>query len=156
MSNKLSIELNLHNIIKDKEEFKRFLAAITAIELYSIEAFKKMYKMEKDFKSFDSKYTSKLSFNFQGRVAKLKEAINQNQNLFNYISKIYKLAPSFYKGIDRDEIKNKRFEEERYIYNVLTYVIRDWTSERKKEREETYGLIIKKFKNILLHILINQ
>ena len=52
MSNKLNIDLNPQNIIKDKEEFKRFIAAISAMELYSLEAFKKMEKMEQDFKIF--------------------------------------------------------------------------------------------------------
>ena len=56
MSNKLNIDLNPQNIIKDKEEFKRFIAAISAMELYSLEAFKKMEKMEQDLKSFDQKY----------------------------------------------------------------------------------------------------
>ena len=142
MNNSIDFDLNPENIIKDKEKFKRFLSGISALELYSLEAFKKMEKMEQDLKSFDQKYISKLSFNIQDRVSKLKEAIEHNQNLFNHVSKIYKPIPAFYEGIDMNEIKNKRFEEERYIYNVLTYIMRDWTSERKKEREETYGVII--------------
>ena len=142
MNSKINIDLNPQNLIKDKEEFKRFLAVITAMELYSLEPFKKMEKMVKDFESLDQKYISKLPFNIEDRASKLKEAINHNQNLLNLISKIYKPDPSFYEGIDMDEMKNKRFEEEKYIYNVLTYIMRDWTFERKKEREECYNLII--------------
>ena len=84
------------------------------------------------------KNISKLSFNIQYRVSKLKEAIEHNQNLFNHVSKKYKPIPSFYEGIDMGEIKNKRFEEERYIYNVLIYIMRDWLVKEKRKRRNLW------------------
>lgn len=82
-----------------------------------------MEKMEQDLKSFDQKYISKLSFNIQYRVSKLKEAIEHNQKLFNHVSQKYKPIPWFYEGIDMGEIKNKRFEEERYIYIMSWFIL---------------------------------
>jgi len=142
MKNNLIIELNPEQLAHDKEEFKRFLSVITAMELYSVEAFKKMDKMEKDFQKLDQKYISKLSFNYMDRILKLKEAITYNQNLLNHMLKIYKPPSSFYTNIDKDELRNRRFEEGKYIYNIFTYIIRDWTNERAHERKETYNDII--------------
>ena len=136
------IELNPEILIEDKENFKRFLSVITAMEEYSSETFKKIDKMEKDFEKIGEKYISKFSFNYKDRINKLKEVASINQNLLNNVIKIYKPAISFYKDIDMDEIRNMRFEEGKFIYNVFTYILRDWTKERKKERQETYGLII--------------
>ena len=139
----LVIDINPETLKEEKEEFKTFLSSISGMELYYLEAFKKMEKMEHDFQKFDEKYISKLSFNFKDRIAKTKETIEQNQNLLNNIVKIYKPPSSFYEGIDKEEIKQQRFQEGKYIYNVFTYILRDWTIEREKEREESYGYIIK-------------
>jgi carnosine N-methyltransferase len=139
----LVIDINPETLKEEKEEFKTFLSSISGMELYYLEAFKKMEKMEQDFQKFDEKYISKLSFNFKDRIEKTKETIEQNQNLLNNIVKIYKPPSSFYEGIDKEEIKQQRFQEGKYIYNVFTYILRDWTIEREKEREESYGCIIK-------------
>ena len=39
-------------------------------------------------------------------------------------------------------MKNRVFEEEQFIYDVFMYIIRDWSIERKKEREDNYNIII--------------
>lgn len=142
MKESLVIDLDPAKLSQDKEEFKRFLSVISAMELYSIEATKYMEKMEQDFQKIDGKYISKLSFNYKDRIKKIKDSITHNQNLLNQIIKIYKPPPSFYEGIDQEEIKIARFEEGKYIYNIFTYLLRDWTVERKKERQENYDIII--------------
>lgn len=142
MEKNLIIDFNPENLIKNEKEFKRFLSVLAALEQYTNEGLKEINKMEKDFESIGQKYISKLSFNYKDRISRLKEALSHNQNLFNDLIKVYKPSSSYYKNIDLDEINISRFEEGKYIYNVLTYIVRDWTTERQEERKETYNLII--------------
>lgn len=142
MSQNLTIELNPEQLIKNKEEFKRFLTVIKSMESYSQDAIKEVNKMEKDFEKIDQKYTSKLSFNFKDRINRLKDSISQNQDLLNNMLKIYKPSEEYYKDIDMNEINIRRYEEGNYLLNVFTYIVRDWSNERKEERKENYNIII--------------
>ena len=142
MKPNLSIELNPEKLIQNIEEYKRFLTAICAMEYYSYEALKYPDKMESDYDKIDKKYTSKLSFDFKGRITRLRKSIGINQDLLNNMLKIYKPSEEFYKDIDIEEIEIRRFEEGNFILNVFTYIERDWSNERTKERKETYDIII--------------
>lgn len=142
MDKNLIVDLNPDNLIKNEKEFKRFLSVIAALEQYTTDGLKEINKMDKNIELIDKKYLSKLSFNYKDRITRLKEALSHNQNLFNDLIKIYKPPSSYYTNIDLDEIKISRFEEGNYIYNVLIYIVRDWTLERQEERKETYNFII--------------
>ena len=67
--------------------------------------------------------------------------ITQSKFLNNLIKK-YKPPSSYYKDINFDDMKNNILDEGKFIYYIFIYVIRDWTIERKKEREENYNIII--------------
>ena len=143
MNQNIIIELRPEKLIEDKKEFIRFLSVIMGMEEYSIDAKNQAEKMDKDFQKIGKKYTNKLSFNFKDRIKKLKEAISHNQNILNNIIKKYKPSQSFYSNIDKKEIVKGKSEESKYIYTIFTYIIRDWTIDRKDERKNNYDIIIK-------------
>ena len=142
MEKNISVELNPEKLVENKEEFIRFLSVINSLEEYYSKNVKYVDKMEKDFEQLDKKYLSKLSLNYKDRISRLKECLSSNQNILNQLIKLYKPPPSFYKDINFDYMKESIFEEGQFIYYVFTYIIRDWSTERKKEREENYNLII--------------
>ena len=80
MEQNLIVELNPDKLKQDKEQFKKFLSVINALEEYSEKELEQANKMEKNFEYFDKKYISKLSFNYKDRITKLKECISHNQN----------------------------------------------------------------------------
>ena len=143
MAQNLTIDLSPENLSKDPIEFKRFLAMIQSLECYGPDALKEANKMEKDFEIICSKYPfPKYSFNYKERITRLKSAIELNQNFLNKLIKLYKPPPSYYTNIDLDEIRHSRFDEQKFIYNILVYTMRDWTSEREEERQNNYNEII--------------
>ena len=147
MKQNLIIELNPKELIKDKEQFKRFLSVINAIEQYSTKELERINKMEKNFEYFGEKYISKLSFNYKERITTLKKCISHNQDFLNKLIKIYKPKSSYYQNFNYDDMNNNFLEEGQFIYDVFTYIIRDWSIERKKEREENYNIIINEVLN---------
>lgn len=142
MQQNIITEFNPDKLIQNKEEFKRFLSVIDVMEHYSSKELAIINKMEKSFENLDQKYISKLSFNYKERISKLKKCILENQELLNDIIKIYKPPPSYYKNINLDDMKNNFLEEGKFIYDVFSYIMRDWSIELKKEREESYNIII--------------
>lgn len=142
MEKNLLVELNPEELIKNKEEFKRFLSVINSLEEYYSKEIKLIEKMDKDFEQLDKKHLSKLSFNYKDRITRLKSCLSHNQNILNNLIKLYKPPPIYYKDINFDDMKNNFFEEGKFIYDVFTYIVRDWSNERKKEREENYNMII--------------
>ena len=142
MNQNLIIELKPEILAKERDKLERFLSVITAMEFYSLDELKKIQDIEKKYKGIEQKYISKLSFNLKDIIDRLTESITYNQNFLNYVIKIYKPQPSFYEGIYNDYLEIMRYEEGTYIYDIFKFILRDWTIENKKEREETYGTII--------------
>lgn len=128
---------------KNKEEFMRFLYAINSLEEYTLDKQIYIEKIKSDFEKLDQKYISKLSFNYKDRILKLKKAIDHNQKFFNKIISIYKPSLSYYKtlDIDIDELKRYNYIESRYIDNLFSYIIRDWSSSNNPEYKQ-YDIII--------------
>ena len=143
MEKNLHVELSPDKLSENKEEFKRFLSAINSIEEYSSKELKIIDKMEKDFQKIEEKYSSKLPLNFKERITKLKQCISHNQNILNNLIKKYKPPERYYKDINLDDMKNSIIEEGKFIYDVFSLIVRDWSKERRKEREENYNIIIK-------------
>ena len=143
MEKNLHVELSPDKLSENKEEFKRFLSAINSIEEYSSKELKLIDKMEKDFQKIEEKYSSKLPLNFKERITKLKQCISHNQNILNNLIKKYKPPERYYKDINLDDMKNSIIEEGKFIYDVFSLIVRDWSKERRKEREENYNIIIK-------------
>jgi len=142
MEQNLIVDFNPEKLSKDEKEFKRFLSVINAMEQYYNEGIKYVDKMEKDFQTLDQKYISKLRFNYKDRISRLKESLTHNQNLLNHLIKLYKPPPSYYTNINLDDVTNNRFEEGNFLYNIFTYIVRDWSIDREEERKETYNLLI--------------
>ena len=148
----LIIDLNPEKLSKDPEEFKRFLAVIKAMESYGPDNLEEAEKMEKDLEIINSKYPyPKYSFNYEERISRWKSSIKHNQSFINELIKIYKPPPSYYEGIDIDEITHSRFTEQNLIINALIYIIRDWSSEREEERKTNYNDIINEVIKYLPH-----
>jgi carnosine N-methyltransferase len=143
MNKNLIIDLTPETLSKNQNEFKRFLAVIQSMESYGPDTLKEASKMEKDFEIINSKYPyPKYPFNYKERITRLKQAIELNQSFLNELIKIYKPPPSYYVGIDFDEIKHSRFDEQKFIINILIYTMRDWAKEREEERKNNYNDII--------------
>ena len=141
MNQNLIIDLTPETLSKNQNEFKRFLAVIQSMESYGPDTLKEASKMEKDFEIINSKYPyPKYPFNYKERITRLKQAIELNQSFLNELIKIYKPPPSYYVGIDFDEIKHSRFDEQKFIINILIYTMRDWAKEREEERKNLINL----------------
>ena len=141
MNQNLIIDLTPETLSKNQNEFKRFLAVIQSMESYGPDTLKEASKMEKDFEIINSKYPyPKYPFNYKERITRLKQAIELNQSFLNELIKIYKPPPSYYVGIDFDEIKHSRFDEQKFIINILIYTMRDWA--KKRAGQLTYRYIV--------------
>jgi carnosine N-methyltransferase len=143
MEQNLIIDLTPDNISKDPNELKRFLSVIKTMEYYTKDNLSDVQQMEKNLEKINSKYPyPKYSFNYKERINRLKSAIELNQQFLNELIKIYNLPESYYKDIDKDELINSRFFEQKFMTNVFIYTVRDWTEERRQERIDNYNDII--------------
>lgn len=143
MEQNLIIDLTPENISKDPNELKRFLSVIKTMEYYTKDNLSDVQQMEKNLEKINSKYPyPKYSFNYKETINRLKTAIELNQQFLNELIKIYNLPESYYKDIDKDELINSRFFEQKFMTNVFIYTVRDWTEERRQERIDNYNDII--------------
>jgi len=141
---KLETNLDPKELSKNPEEFKRFLVAIDAMELYSYHNYYwQIDKLYKDFSSLDKKYLEKMTYDYGERGKRLEDAIGLNQYFLNEIAQLYKPDSTFYEKYDMKEIDDLAYNEYGTLnYAVFMYISRDWTIERKKERETNYMPII--------------
>jgi len=141
---KLETNLDPKELSKNPEEFKRFLVAIDAMELYSYHNYYwQIDKLYKDFSSLDKKYLEKMTYDYGERGKRLEDAIGLNQYFLNEIAQLYKPDSTFYGKYDMKEIDDLAYNEYGTLnYAVFMYISRDWTIERKKERETNYMPII--------------
>ena len=143
MAQNLIIDLTPETLIKNKDEFKRFISAIKSIETYESDNLSELSQKEKGYAEINSKYPfPKYPFNYKERISRLKSAINQNQKFFNELIKIYRPPQEYYKDFDLEEINHLRFNEQKFVINILIYIMRDWSEERAKERDDNYKDII--------------
>ena len=106
------------------------------MEYYSKDNLSNVQQMEKNFEKINSKYPyPKYPFNYKERINRLKSAIELNQKFLNELIKLYNIPESYYKVIDKDELINSRFFEQKFMTNVFIYTMRDWAEERKQERD---------------------
>ena len=140
---KLETNLRPEIVSKNPEEFKRFLIALNCMEYYLYQNRYQIELLKKDFSSLDKKYLEKMSYDYKTRIKRLEEAQNQNQIFLKEIAKKYKPDSSFLKNIDEKDIANTAYNESTTLnWAVFMYISRDWTAERKDEREKSYIPII--------------
>ena len=144
-----NIETNLDpkELSKNPEEFKRFLIALRAMEHYTYHNRWQIDKINYDYSNLDKKYLSKMTYDYKTRVKRLEDAVNKNQLFLNEISKKYIPDQSYYKNYNQKELDDLAYNEYSTLnYSVFMYISRDWTINRKKERDMHYIPIIEKVK----------
>ena len=140
---KLETNLRPEILSKNPEEFKRFLIALNCMEYYLYQNRYQIDLLKKDFSSLNKKYLEKMSYDYKTRIKRLEEAQNQNQIFLKEIAKKYKPDSSFLKNINEKDIADTAYNESTTLnWAVFMYISRDWTAERKDEREKSYISII--------------
>ena len=140
---KLETNLCPETLSKDPEEFKRYLMALSCMQYYIEQNQYQIDNLNKDYSSLDKKYLQKMSYNYKTRIKRLEEAFKLNQIFLTEISNKYMPDPSLLKNISEDDIYNSAYNDSGTLnWAVFMYISRDWTIERKKEREINYIPII--------------
>ena len=139
----LETNLSPETLSKNPEEFKRFLIALNCMENYITQNKYKIDALNKDFPSLDKKYLEKIPYSYKTRVSRLEEAYKLNQVFLTEIAKKYKPDETYTKNITKKDYENSAYDESSTLnWAVFMYISRDWTIERKKERELNYNPII--------------
>jgi len=140
---KLETNLDPKDLSKNPEEFKRFLIALREMELYTYHNTWQVDKINYDYSSLDKKYLEKMTYDYKTRVKRLQDAMAVNQTFLNEIYKKYLPDSSYYANYNQKELDDLAYNEYSTLnYAVFMYISRDWTNERKKEREVHYKPII--------------
>ena len=140
---KLETNLDPKELLKNPEDFKRFLIALREMELYTYHNTWQVDKINYDYSSLDKKYLEKMTYDYKTRVKRLQDAMAVNQTFLNEIYKKYLPDSSYYANYSQKELDDLAYNEYSTLnYAVFMYISRDWTNERKKEREAHYSPII--------------
>ena len=143
MKKKLETNLSPEILSKNLGEFKRFLIALNCMENYIAQNKYKIDELNKDYPSLDKKYLNKMAYDYKTRIKCLEEAYKLNQIFLTEISKKYKPDESYLKNINPKDLEKSAYDESVTLnWAVFMYISRDWTVERKKEREINYVPII--------------
>ena len=143
----LETNLDPKELSKNPEEFKRFLIALRTMDNYTYHNKWQIDKINNDYSNLDKKYLSKMTYNYKTRVKRLEEAIDSNQGFLSEIAKKYQPDPSYLNNFNQKEIDDLSYNESGTLnYAVFQYISRDWTIDRKKEREMHYIPIIEAVK----------
>ena len=147
---KLETNLDPNELSKNPQEFKRFLIALKGMEFYSLYNKWQIEKLKYDYSNMNKKFLEKMSYDYKIRVKRLEEAMKLNQIFLSEIAKKYKPDESLIKNYDQKKIDDMAYSEYSTLnYAVFMYILRDWTEERKKEREIHYNPIIESVKKFV-------
>ena len=103
-------------------------------------------KLETNYKNLDSKYISKLPFDYKEKVKKVKEGIKINQKFYNKIANIYKDKFDYIK-LSEEQIKNFDYEQQGFLSKFFLQILtKDWAEEGKEERSKTIFPVIQELK----------
>ena len=140
---KLETNLNPEELSKNPDELRRFLVAIKTMQNYQYHNRWQIDKLNYDFSYLDKKFLSKMTYDYKTRVKRLEEAVKNNQIFLSEISQKYQPDPSYFSKYTRKELDDAAYNDYSTLnYAVFMYISRDWTNERKKEREVHYTPII--------------
>ena len=143
----LQTNLDFKELSKNKEEFKRFLVAITGMDYYSYHNRWNIDKIITDYSNMDKRLLSKMTYDYHTRVKRLESALELNQNFLTTVAREYRPDPSFYNKYAKKEIDDLAYNDYGTLnYAVFMYIMRDWTKDSKKERDKNYIPIIEQVK----------
>lgn len=146
----LETNLDPKELSKDPEELKRFLIALRTMEYYYYHNRWQVDKINYDYSHIDKKYLSKMTYDYKTRVKRLETAIDANQIFLTEISNKYMPDQSYFNNYNQKEIDDQAYNDYSTLnYAVFMYISRDWTLERKKEREIHYIPIIEAVKKYI-------
>ena len=104
-------------------------------------------KLETNYKNLESKYLSKLPFDYKEKVKKVKEGIKINQNFYNKIANMYKGKFDYIK-LTEAQIRDFDYQQQGFLSKFfLQILVRDWAEEGKEERSKTILPVIQELKN---------
>jgi carnosine N-methyltransferase len=113
------------------------------MELYTYHNKWQVDKINYDYSNLNKKYLEKMTYDYKTRVKRLLDAMAVNQTFLNEIYKKYIPDSSYYANYNQKELDDLSYNEYSTLnYAVFMYISRDWTNERKKEREMHYKPII--------------
>ena len=141
---KLETNLSPEILSKNPDEFKRFLTALDCMENYASQNKYIIDTVNNSYSKIDKKYLDKMSYDYKTRVKRLEEAINNNQIFLKEIATKFKPEEKYLQNVSIKENSSPNQTENPYTLNwaVFLYILRDWTSERKRERDINYIPII--------------
>ena len=143
----LETNLDPKELSKNPEEFKRFLVALRTMYYYTYHNRWQIDKINSDYTTIDKKYLSKMTYDYRTRVKRLESAMDVNQAFLTEIWKKYEPDQSYYQNYDQRDLDNLAYNEYSTLnYAVFMYISRDWTINRKNEREVHYTPIIEAVK----------
>ena len=143
MNNQLLTNLNPETLSKDPEEFKRFFVALRTMDCYFYHNKYQIDKLIYDFSHINKKFLEKMSYDYNIRAKRLEKAMSDNQVFLTSISRRYWPNQEYFNKYNIKEIDELAYKEYSCLnYAVFMYIYRDWTEDRKKEREIHYKPII--------------
>ena len=147
---KLETNLDAKILGQDKEELKRLIITLYAMENYKYHNRYQIEKFNFDVNNIDKKLLGKLNYDVKQRIQRLDQAMTLNQNVLLEIVKSYWPDDSFLKNYNNKELLDQSYNEYSILnYAVFMYILRDWTAERQKEREAHYGPIVASIQKFL-------
>ena len=141
--------IGMSSASKDPEEYRHLRTIVSAFFNYQIDSLRDVTRMERDFKAIGEKYTKKLSFNYNDRLEKLKNAIWQNYSFLIKIADPYKNMFKLFKSSTGELLMEPLIVEGKDIIKMrstLRLFIRDWAIDGIEERNETYKPILNELK----------
>ena len=133
--------IGLKNSLNDKEEFEHLKNIVAAFLNYQIDSLRDVTRMERDFRSIPESHKSRLSFNYQSRIDRIKKAIWQNYTFLLKIVQPYKSLFKIFKSTTGEIIIEPLIVLPKDIIKMRSTIklfIRDWSIEGKHEREMCY------------------
>jgi carnosine N-methyltransferase len=147
---KLETNLDASILGQDKDELKRLIITLYAMENYKYHNRYQIEKFNYDVSNIDQKYIGRLNYDIKQRIQLLDQAMTLNQNMLLEIVKNYWPDDSYLKNYNNKELLDQSYNEYSILnYAVFMHILRDWTAERQKEREAHYVPIVQSIQKCL-------
>ena len=103
-------------------------------------------KIEENYKKLDPKYISKLPFDYNEKVKKVREGLKVNQTFFTKVANLY-IDKFSNANLTEEQFQKYQGSEQAFIGKLfLQLLIREWAEEGKEERSKCITPIIQELK----------